>query len=218
KQDNIATILELVGEAFRAKGTGTALAKSAKCVEYAARCKADIMPNVKIVTAASKLIAAAEARRYTGNSNRDWQTVKQDLQETGEASFAEVASSLSYLDAFTRSKRIRASLSDIWMQHGSYIGARLALHSGLAQEQMIQAGEELQGIHVMNMHKCKGKQFEAIVLYRQQFHSPFVWHAEAAPHTRSRRLLHMTITRASTHVLILDEASSSCPILDEHTL
>jgi DNA helicase-2/ATP-dependent DNA helicase PcrA len=136
------------------------------------------------------------------------------MQETGEASFIEAALSLNYLDAFARGKRIRASLSDIWMQHGSYVGAREALDSALAQEQLYLAGEELRGIHVMNMHKCKGKQFDGVVLYRQQYDSPFVWHTEPAPHTRSRRLLHMAITRATAHVLILDEASSTCPILD----
>lgn len=218
KREYIATLLELAGEAFRAKGNQTALSKSRKCVEYAERCKTGDIPNIKIVTAASKLITSSEVRRYTGNSGRDWLTVKQELQDTGEPSFAEVASSLNYLDGFTRGKRLRARLSDIWMQHGSYIGAREALDSGLAQEQLIQAGEELQGIHVMNMHKCKGKQFEGVIIYRQQFHSPFVWHAEPAPYTRSRRLLHMAITRASKHVLILDEVSSACPILDLYTL
>lgn len=216
--EHIAALLELLGEAFRAKGNQTALSKSSKCVEYAARCKAGSIPNVKIVTAASKLILGSEARKHSGDPGQDWLTIKQSLQESGDASFANVASSLNYLDAFTRSKRIKSSLSAIWMQHGSYIGAREALDSGLAQEQLTQASEELQGIHVMNMHKCKGKQFEGIVLYRQEFHSPFVWHGEPAPHTRSRRLLHMAITRATKHVLILDEATSACPILGEYTL
>jgi DNA helicase-2/ATP-dependent DNA helicase PcrA len=70
----------------------------------------------------------------------------------------------------------------------------------------------------MNMHKCKGKQFDGVVLYRQQHHSPFVWRNEAAPQTASRRYLHMAITRARFHVLILDEAGSTCPIMGPHTL
>jgi len=34
----------------------------------------------------------------------------------------------------------------------------------------------------------------------------------------SRRVLHMAITRAHAHVLILDEAASACPIIDQHNL
>lgn len=216
--ENIATLLALVGEAFRARGTLGALTKWKKCVEYANRSRVGNIPAFKIVAAASALIAAAENRRYTGDSNRDWNTVKRDLQEIDDESFVDAAISLNYLDAFTRGKRLRTSLSEIWMQHGSYAGARATLDSALAQEQLFLGGGELRGIHVMNMHKCKGKQFDGVVLYRQQYHSPFVWHAEPAPLARSRRLLHMAITRASAHVLILSEASSACPIIDAHTL
>lgn len=216
--ENVASLLELVGEAFRAKGKQAALEKWRKCVVYANRIKAGIIPTFKIVAAASALVTAAETRRYTGDSNRDWLTVKQDLQRVGDGSFADAALSLNYLDAFTRGKRLRTNLSEVWMQHGAYVGAREALDSALAQEQLFLAGEDVRGIHVMNMHKCKGKQFDGVVLYRQQYHSPFVWHAEPAPHARSRRLLHMAITRASAHVLILSESSSTCPIINAHTL
>lgn len=216
--ENVTTLLELVGEAFRAKGTLAALEKWRKCVLYANRCRAGNTPTFKIVAAASALIAAAETRRYTGNSTRDWLSVKQDLQQVGNECFTDAALSLNYFDAFARGKRLRSSLSEIWMRQGSYVGAREILDSALAQEQLFLAGEEQRGIHVMNMHKCKGKQFDGVVLYRQQYHSPFVWHAEPAPHARSRRLLHMAITRASAHVLILSEASSTCPIINGHTL
>jgi DNA helicase-2/ATP-dependent DNA helicase PcrA len=216
--DNIATLLELVGVAFRAKGKQAALAKWSKCVAYANRCRAGDIPTFKIVVAASALVAAARNRELTGDPGRDWLSVKKDMRQVGEESFAEVASSLDYLVAFARGRRIRNNLSEIWMQHAAYIGAREALDSALAQEQLLSADEELQGIHVMNMHKCKGKQFDGVVLYRQQHHSPFVWRGEAVPHAGSRRLLHMAITRARAHVLLLDEAFSTCPILAEHTL
>jgi DNA helicase-2/ATP-dependent DNA helicase PcrA len=104
------------------------------------------------------------------------------------------------------------------MHNGAYVGARDALDSALAQEQLHSAGEELHGIHVMNSHKCKGKQFDGVVLYRQQHHSPFVWRNEAAPYSASRRLLQMAITRARCHVLILDDVFSECPIIDSHKL
>jgi DNA helicase-2/ATP-dependent DNA helicase PcrA len=218
KGENIATLLELIAAAFRAKGTQTALAKSAKCIKYATRCRLNEIPMFKIVTAASTLVETACNRVLTGDPSRDWLSVKQDMRQVGDDSIAELASSLDYLVAFARGHRIRDSLSGIWMQHAAYIGAREALDSALAQEQLLSAGEELHGIHVMNMHKCKGKQFDAVVLYRQQHHSPFVWRNEAAPHAASRRLLHMAITRAKSHVLILDEVFSKCPIIDEYKL
>jgi DNA helicase-2/ATP-dependent DNA helicase PcrA len=91
------------------------------------------------------------------------------------------------------------------------------LHASLSQQQLLSATtDELRGIHVMNAHKCKGKQFDGVVLYRQQFHSPFVWAKDQSPFLASRRLLYMAVTRARKHVLILDEMSSKCPILDPY--
>lgn len=216
--ENIAILLELVGEAYRAKGNKSDLDQWRKCVEYAKRCRSGYIPTFKIVAAADTLITTAETRRHKGDSKQDWLNVKQALQHVGHKSFADMASSLNYLDAFAKGKRLRDGLAEIWMQYGSYVGAREVLDSALGQEQLFQSGGELRGIHVMNMHKCKGKQFDGVVLYRQQYDSPFVWHGETAPHTRSRRLLHMAITRASAHVLILSEASSTCPIINSHTL
>lgn len=168
--------------------------------------------------AAKALVASAHQRLLTGDPGRDWVTIKQEMRKTEEPTFMEVEGSLDYLVAFTRGRRIRDGLSEIWMQHSAYVGAREALDAALAQEQLLSGTEELHGIHVMNMHKCKGKQFDGVILYRQQHHSPFVWRNEPAPQTVSRRLLHMAITRAKCHVLILDEAFSKCPITAPYTL
>jgi DNA helicase II / ATP-dependent DNA helicase PcrA len=104
------------------------------------------------------------------------------------------------------------------MRFGAYIDAREALDEALTQEQLISGSDALQGVHVMNMHKCKGKQFDGVILYREPHGSPFVWKDDPSPHYKSRRVLHVAITRARCHVLILDEAFSSCPIIAPHTL
>lgn len=216
--NDTAALLELVAEAFRAKGQQTAYKTSTRCLAYAKKCRQGDMPNVNIVNAASTLVRAAQNRVLTGDPGRDWLDIKSSIRHIGEPSFGMIAASLDYLVAFARGRRIRDSLSEIWMKHATYIGAREAMNLALAQDQLLSGVEELQGIHVMNMHKCKGKQFDGVVIYRQQHHSPFVWNGEKEPLTASRRLLHMTITRAKSHVLLLDEASPSCPLLSQHAL
>jgi DNA helicase-2/ATP-dependent DNA helicase PcrA len=216
--NDVATLLELTADAFRAKATKTAREQRRKCGLYAASCRQGKVPSYKVASSASALITSAQNRKLSGDPRRDWLTVKQDLRQLGEELFKEIASQLDYLVAFARGKRIAESLSELWLQHAAYPGAREALDTALTQDQLLSGGEELRGIHVMNMHKCKGKQFDGVILYRQQHHSPFVWRDEAAPYQASRRLLHMAITRARLHVLILDEVYSTCPIIDQYTL
>jgi DNA helicase-2/ATP-dependent DNA helicase PcrA len=129
-----------------------------------------------------------------------------------------VADHLDYLVAFNRGERISASLAEIWRRHSSYRGARVALDGALAQEQLLSSGEAIGGIHVMNMHKAKGKQFDGVVLFRAQHSSPFVWRDDPPPYARSRKLLHVAISRARVHVLVLEEAFPDCGILGNHVL
>jgi DNA helicase-2/ATP-dependent DNA helicase PcrA len=216
--EDVATLLELTGSAFRAKGNKGALERADKCFGYAASCRSGKLPRNKIVAAASNLVASARTRTLKGIPGEDWITVKLDMRRQGDDALREMASSLDYLVAFARGHRITENLSSLWVGHGSYVHARGALDAALAQDQLLSSVEQVRGIYVMNMHKCKGKQFDGVVLYRQQHHSPFLWRNEPAPYTRSRRILHVAITRARSHILILDEASSTCPIIAPHSL
>lgn len=101
--------------------------------------------------------------------------MKRELRSSGDTTLSSVASAIDYLVAFNRGQRIGANLSELWLTYGAYLGARGALDSALAQEQILSGADQLQGIHVMNMHKCKGKEFDGVVLYRAQHRSPFVW-------------------------------------------
>lgn len=215
---DVATLLELLAAAFRTTGNKTGLKQAATCSAYAQKCRLGKGPKTKIVAAAFALVAASRSRILTGRISNDWQQVKASLHATAEPNFDKLARSLEYLMTFRRGQRLGESLDDLWLNKGSYSGARAALDSALAQDQLLSAGESTRGIHVMNMHKCKGKQFDGVVIYRQQHHSPFVWRDEPAPHSNSRRLLQMAITRARCHVLILDEAYSKCLIVGPHRL
>lgn len=215
---NAATLLELVAAAFRTTGNKTGRDQAAKCIVYAQKCRLGHAPKTKIAAAAASLIAASGSQVWTGRVRDDWRKVKATLSAGGEPSFDKLARSLEYLMTFRRGQRLGEALDELWLNQGNYAGARAALDSALAQDQLLSAAEPVRGVHVMNMHKCKGKQFDGVVLYRQQHHSPFVWRDEPAPHPNSRGLLHMAITRARCHVLVLDEAYSKCPIVGPHRL
>jgi DNA helicase-2/ATP-dependent DNA helicase PcrA len=130
-----------------------------------------------------------------------------------------VADQLDYLVAFRRGQRISAALAAQWIRDGAYTDARGALDQALAQEQILDGVDALSGIQVMNIHKAKGKQFDGVIIVREArrtasgLDSSFIWRDDSPPFQKSRRLLRVGITRARTHLLILNPLWPACPTL-----
>ena len=171
------------------------------------------------------MVNGARALNLTGDPGRDWTQVKRLLRESDQAEISRIASDLDYLIAFNRGKRIAANLSAMWMDEGAYVRAREALDIALVEDQLLAGVDDLRGIHVMTIHKSKGKQFDAIIIVREgqrlganQWQSTLVWRDDPAPYHRSRKILRVGITRAKSRVLMLEPFYPVCPILTPHVL
>jgi DNA helicase-2/ATP-dependent DNA helicase PcrA len=99
----------------------------------------------------------------------------------------------------------------MWSEFHCYLNARDALQSALAEDQILAGIEDLSGIHVMTIHKSKGKQFDGVIILREgrrtgarSWASSFVWRDDKPPYLRSRKILRVAITRARKHVLFLN--------------
>jgi DNA helicase II / ATP-dependent DNA helicase PcrA len=96
------------------------------------------------------------------------------------------------------------------VRDGCYTNARAALDAALAQDQLLEGVEAPWGLQVMTFHKSKAKQFDGVIVVREarksgeSFVSSFVRWGDEHPHTRSRRILRVGITRAKFHTVILD--------------
>lgn len=218
QRDDVATFLDMLAEAYKAKGGKTALETAKRFLLWSLKVRAGGPPKVKLVTAIDALFRSISDAPHTGDPHKDWTRIKRALRAAGDATLSEVANALDYLVAFNRGQRIASGLAELWLISGTYSGARGALDAALLKEQLLSGTDQLQGIHVMNMHKCKGKEFDGVVLYRERNSSPFVWPNDVAPYAKSRRVLHVAITRAKSHVLLLDDVFSSCPITGPHKL
>ena len=120
-------------------------------------------PKVNLVSAIDALLRSAARVEQSGNPQTDWTRVKWALRSSDNSTLASVASAIDYLVAFNRGHRIAANLSEQWIACGVYSEARDAIDSALMQEQILSNSTgPSKGIHVMNMHKCKGKQSTAL--------------------------------------------------------
>ena len=210
---DVAISMELMADARLA--TGEAKAAVGKLLEQAAKIRGGKALNINIVKALRGLIAGLQLGCFTGDPAADWLTVKHSLRATGQDELLRVASQLDFLVAFRRGHRISAALANEWLRDGAYTNARLALDQALAQEQILDGVEAPVGLQVMNFHKAKGKQFDGVVIVREArrtaagVDSSFLWRGDEAPYPKSRKVLRVGITRARTHVLIVNQYVSA---------
>ncbi len=216
---NLSVALYLVADVFRSKGGKLNLAQAQRLSaqgEEAARARAPKGNSVgdKLL----RLLRDVRTHRFTGDPRVDWLEARRKLRDSGCPVLATVAGHAEQLVTFQRGQRIAAELADLWQSSGSYGGARRALDNALAQEVLLSGGNDLKGIQVMTVHKAKGKEFDAVIIFDDSHNCPLVFCKEAAPYPRSRKLVRVGITRAKHHVLMLTPAFAGSPLLDGHSL
>lgn len=216
---DLADALDLAAAVFRARGGNGNLSQAQRLAVNATQSRAGIAPRASGV--AAKLLGALRTLRvhnFSGEPKRDWIEARRILREAGANPLESIAKDAEQLVAFQRGQRIASSLTDLWQSQGNYRSARTALDAALAEDQLLSGGKDLHGIHVMTVHKSKGKEFDAVIIFDDPNSSPLIFCPEDAPHPRCRRLLRVGITRARHHVLILTDMYRPSELLTGHHL
>lgn len=220
---DVATAIELLAQAKRSTGKGRAAV--AEMLGRAQQLRSGKVPAVNLVKAIRAVLDILREAKFSGDPAADWGRVKAALRATRQAELVRAAQQLDFMVAFGRGHRIAQGLSAVWLREGVYLHARQVLDAALAQEQILDGMEDSGGIQILNWHKAKGKQFDAVILVRESWfggsgkpESSFVWRDDVAPYPKSRRLIRVAATRARQHLLILNPIWPACPVLRGHQL
>jgi DNA helicase II / ATP-dependent DNA helicase PcrA len=223
QNEDVAVCMTLLADARSATGTGKnnvqTLNRQAQEVRAGKKSKAGIVQALRDV------MARLGEQGFAGDPGSDWSFVKRALRDTTHADLVRAAEQLEYMVVFRRGHRISSALSEEWLRDGAYTRARDALDLALTQEQLLDGSEPIHGLHVMNVHKSKGKQFDGVILVRQsrpvgagQWASSFVWRGDEAPYEKSRRIVRVGASRARDCLVVLDPHFPACPLLKGHKL
>lgn len=205
--NSLSTVLALLSDFFKAKGTKTGLQKAESLTNASLEAAAGKMPRqTKIVKWLLALFQQINMNFLTGNPKTDWLNIRSLLRHSKIDDLQAIDNAAQYLMAFNRGKLISGGLADAWQAYGQYRDARTIIDKALTQEQIVSDNSDSSGIHVMTIHKAKGKEFDGVIIFDESRISPIVYDKESHPYTRSRKLLRVAITRARLHVLLLTEA------------
>lgn len=216
ESDNISQALNLICDLYRAKGIKKEWEKyerwNVSIKADPSSCRGNVVPEIK------KIIQSIKDSGLSGNPEKDWLKVKDLLLSSTSNAIKGIGKNAEYLMAFNRGKRISNGLTRRWQETGSYYDARSVLDAAITETQIISENKNQHGINVMTIHKAKGKEFDAVIIFHNLHSSPFILRDDKSPFRRSRKLLFVGITRARHHTMILSDVSQKCPIIGDFNL
>lgn len=158
----------------------------------------------EIVSECQRIAAECAALEFTGNPEDDWLTVRRMFRASSADTLVRVSDDARFLRLLHRGSALRISLGGLWKAQGNYAGAEQAVRDALLQEHFAAAQSKTRGIHVMTMHKSKGKEFHEVIIFEGQYQGRLMKQPGNAKQVAQDRLtLLVAVTRAMRRASIL---------------
>jgi len=166
-----------------------------------------------IVSEAQRIASEREQMVMTGDPAEDWLRLRHVLQGSEAAALRQVATDAKFLRLLHRGSVLRTDLGELWRAQGDYRGAEEAVRNALAQEHFSSSHKDWRGIHLMTIHKSKGKEFDEVVIYDGLYHRILRNPKDDKAAAQDLLALRVAVTRAIRRASILTPKKSPCPFL-----
>lgn len=156
------------------------------------------------------LQAAKVTPPLTGRPVSDWQVARSALQ--GSTELDEIRTKVRLIRLLNATDAVAWALSDTWDGVSGYQGAVGAVRAALAAEAVDVQQPSDAPVHLMTMHKSKGKEYDAVVIVEGRHDMPLLDpDPTSKTHEADRRLLRVAITRAR-HLVVLIRPVGAPPL------
>lgn len=181
----------------------------------------DFMTTGKVRGAKRQLIVSEVQRisierqhlQLTGDPAEDWLQLRGLLASSSADALKQVATDARYLRLLHRGSVLRTNLGALWRAQGGYQGAEEAVRNALMQEHFAAAQKDWRGIHLMTIHKSKGKEFDEVIIYDGMFHRIARAPHDAKAYAQDLLALRVGVTRAIRRTSILTPKRDPSPFL-----
>jgi DNA helicase-2/ATP-dependent DNA helicase PcrA len=194
----------------------TAINNTTRYRELAAEVRAGgdaALARLVIGRAVQSLLERLDATVLTGDPMHDWRAIRRLFDESERAELQAVGKDARHLRLLQRGAQIESRFADAWRATGSYHAARDLLAEAVVEDQFTAITRPHLGVTVMTIHKAKGKEFDEVIVFENEFHR--FLSRDGAEAVRSARFnLHVAVTRARTAARMMTPISRPCPLLD----
>lgn len=166
-----------------------------------------------IVSEVQRISAERQQLQLTGDPAADWLHLRGLLASSSADALQQVATDARYLRLLHRGSGLRTNLGALWRAQGGYQGAEEAVRSALMQEHFAAAQKNWRGIHLMTIHKAKGKEFDEVIIYDGMFQRIARAPDDQKAYAQDLLALRVGVTRAIRRTSILTPKRDPCPFL-----
>jgi len=167
-----------------------------------------------IISEAFRIASMCRTIKFSGDPGADWITIRNLLFDSSSETIKQVALDAQYLRLLHKGAILSSGLGNLWRTNGSYEGATQLVRNSLLQDHFSSTVTVKKGIHVMTIHKAKGKEFDEVIVYEGVHRDRIVWADQGTKeYQQSRLLLRVAITRAMRQTTILTPKNNKCPFL-----
>ena len=166
-----------------------------------------------LVDECQRVVHQTRSLAYTGDPFIDWVSTRDIISESAAPSIQCLANDALHLRFLRKGASLRSKLTELWRSNMSYVGSTVAVRNAFTNEHFVAKSQKLQGLHVMTIHKSKGKEFDEVVIYEGVRRDRIVRDpSDERNVAQSTLLLRVGVSRASQRVSILTPQWAPCPL------
>lgn len=202
RNERLAQSLHRIADMQRVSNKATNIKRSDTLNKWGQKCADGIPPKTICVKALASILDGLDRDGFVGSPAEDWLKVRKALDSSDVNDLTKTGEFARYLRLLRRGSLIEEQLSNLWRMNGNYIGAEEALEQAILQNQLLDSHRESARFSVMSMHQLKGREYDAVMLVEDQYRT-FRAQESEPPFQDTRRLLHVSLTRAKHFATIL---------------
>jgi DNA helicase II / ATP-dependent DNA helicase PcrA len=169
--------------------------------------------RVLLVKEVGEIVKKRSAMIFKGAPIEDWLTIRKLFETSTHENLKNVYSDAIFLRLLNKGAILNEELSEKWRNFQCYQDAKTTVETALLQEHFSMASRVWQGIFVMTIHKSKGKEFDEVIIWEDQYHAILPPNAAVVDIERTKLALRVAVTRAKNRTCILTCQDRSCSLV-----
>ncbi len=168
----------------------------------------------QVIEECQRIARERHAMKLSGDPSQDWLAVRQLLDSASSEALRNLSQDARYVRLLHKGALLSSGLSELWRENLNYDGAEALVRGALLQEHFSASAKTYSGIHVMTVHKSKGKEFDEVIVYEGLYQGRIIRPGASDKDVAQARLsLRVAVTRAMHRTAILTPSQDVCVFL-----